>query len=587
MIERDHVWRYSFVGTMLVVLPILIIIRVVRIQINPEQLRSDFESRGWAYERRTIVPARGQIYDRWGSLLAGNQKVYEVGIELQYVKSPETIAQTLNIVLGLDYKRVLDAASTKAGPDAVYAVVADNITQDQINKLAVIIDQMKNAYPNSTDKNTPSLRGLVYQAHLGRIYPETTLGSNILGFVSRTGEGYFGVEERFNDLLAGKSKTILVPKDPNRAQELPQVPDGASLVLTIDREIQRSMEQIIDRALIETGSVSGTIVVIDPKTGEVLAMATTPRLDLNEYWQYADVFPKDVPFNRAVMEAYEPGSVYKVLTMASALDVGAVKPDTTFVDTGQIEVGGARIINWNGGAWGPQNMTGCLQHSLNVCLAWVATKVGASDFYRYMQAFGIGHLTGVDLAGENPGRLKVPGDNDWYAADLGTNAFGQGVAATPLQMAASISAVANGGKMMAPHLVRSVLNGGFQHDIEQSVVGMPIKPETAQTLTKMLAKSLETESSDALVTGYRVAGKTGTAEIPTPFGYTSNATNASFVGWGPVDDPRFLVYVWLEKPQTSPWGSVVAAPVFREAVEQLVVLLNLPPDDVRLKLNRN
>jgi cell division protein FtsI/penicillin-binding protein 2 len=178
----------------------------------------------------------------------------------------------------------------------------------------------------------------------------------------------------------------------------------------------------------------------------------------------------------------------------------------------------------------------------------------------------------------------MPGDGDWYDADLGTNAFGQGVAATPIQMAVAASALANEGKMMVPHVVRSMVNKGYQYDMEQRVIGTPIKVETARTLTGMLARSLETEASDALVTGYRIAGKTGTGEIPTPFGYTSNQTNASFVGWGPVDDPRFLVYVWLEKPSSSIWGSEVAAPVFSELVEHLVVLMNLPPDDVRHQL---
>jgi len=378
----------------------------------------------------------------------------------------------------------------------------------------------------------------------------------------------------------------MVPRDPNRVSELPAVPDGASLILTIDRSIQRRMEEVIDAALVETGSASGTLVVIDPKTGEILAMATTPRLDLNEFWQYSDVFTKDTPFNRAVSQAYEPGSVYKVFTMASALDVGAVTLETTFVDTGMIEVGGALIYNWNGGAWGPQNMQGCMQHSLNVCLAWVASQLGTKDFYAYMRAFGIGHLSGVDMAGENPGRLKSPGDADWYDADLGTNAFGQGVSATPLQMAAAISAIANDGKMMAPHIVAAVVNKGQQFDTQPRLVGMPISAETAHTLTNMLADSLEKEASDALIEGYRVAGKTGTAEIPTPYGYSSNATNASFVGWGPVDDPKFLVYIWLEKPTSSPWGSVVASPVFRDVVEKLVVLMDIPPDDVRNKLTQ-
>ena len=578
-------WRFSLMGALIFVLPVLISAQVVRIQTNPEQIAKILEeSEDWSKERKTIIPARGQIYDRWGNLLAGNRTVYEVGAELQFVTSPETIAQTLNAILGVDYADVYATASIPVSDEAIYVVLADNVSQEDILKLDIVIEQLSAANSGSRDKHAPSLSGLVYHPHLGRIYPEKSLASNILGFVSREGRGYFGLEERFNDLLAGKSKTVMVPRDPNRVSELPAVPDGASLILTIDRSIQRRMEEVIDAALVETGSASGTLVVIDPKTGEILAMATTPRLDLNEFWQYSDVFTKDTPFNRAVSQAYEPGSVYKVFTMASALDVGAVTLETTFVDTGMIEVGGALIYNWNGGAWGPQNMQGCMQHSLNVCLAWVATQIGANDFYRYMQAFGIGHLSGMDLAGENPGRLKIPGDNDWYAADLGTNAFGQGVAATPLQMAVGISAIANQGKIMAPHVVRSVVNGGFQHDIEQHVVGMPVKAETAQILTEMLARSLETESSDALVTGYRVAGKTGTAEIPTPFGYTSNATNASFVGWGPVDDPRFLVYVWLEKPQTAPWGSVVAAPVFRRAVEELVMLLNLPPDDVRHRL---
>jgi cell division protein FtsI/penicillin-binding protein 2 len=177
--------------------------------------------------------------------------------------------------------------------------------------------------------------------------------------------------------------------------------------------------------------------------------------------------------------------------------------------------------------------------------------------------------------------LKVPGDTDWYEAELGTNSFGQGVAVTPIQMVMAISAVANGkGEMMMPHVMRSMVRDGFQYTPTPQVVGRPIQAETARHLTSMLAESLESESSDALVEGYRVAGKTGTAEIATPTGYSSNLTNASFVGWGPVNDPRFLVYVWLEKPTSSKWGSVVAAPVFRDMVKQLVVLMDIPPDNV-------
>ncbi|MEW5871373.1 MAG: penicillin-binding protein 2 [Chloroflexota bacterium] len=529
---------------------------------------------------RTIKPARGQIYDRWGSLSAGNRTVYEVGLELQLVSDPKAIAGTLSSVLDIDYADVYAAASIEASEDAVYAVVADNITQDKIDKL----EALRKIYAASSEKNPPSLRGVVYNPHLARAYPDNSLASNVLGFVVREGDGYFGVEGYYDNLLAGTPKTVLVPLDPNRVRELPDVPDGTSLVLTLDRDIQRAMEELVDAALKETGAQSGTIIVENPRTGEILAMATTPRLNLNEYWRYDEIFKKDTSFNRAVSGTYEPGSVFKVLTMAAALDAGAVKPETVFVDTGVIEVGGLRIYNWNMGAWGPQNMQGCMQHSLNVCLAWVATQLGAEKFYSYMQAFGFGRLTGIDLADEVSGRLKIPGDGDWYEAELGTNAFGQGVAVTPIQMIAAVSAVANDGRIVTPHVVRSMASESYQRDKDLRTSGIPLKAETAHILTEMLANALETEASDALVTGYRVAGKTGTAEIPGPFGYTTNETNASFVGWGPVDDPQFLVYVWLEKPASSPWGSVVAAPLFRQVVEKLVVLLDLPPDDVRHSL---
>lgn len=585
MKEQERSRRYSLLGALLSVFPVIIIVQMVRIQANPDLVQKLQEMREEVTNPyMTITPPRGQIYDRRGNLLAGNRTVYEVGVELQDVRNPMTIAQTVSAILGVDYENALARASLEPSSTAVYSRIIDNVPPEEIEKLKVIMEQMDSMYAGSRDKNTPSLSGLVFYPHLGRIYPEESLASNILGFVNAEGDGFFGVEERFDSLLAGTSKTVRVPIDPNRAQDLPKVPAGASLVLSIDREIQRAMEGVIDRAVAQSGSDSGTLVVVNPRTGEVMALATTPRMDLNQFWKYDQVFPKDTPFNRAVSQAYEPGSVFKVLTMASALDLGVVTPETVFVDSGVIEVGGAVIYNWNQGAWGPQDMQGCMQHSLNVCLAWIATQIGSDDFYQYLNKFGIGHVSGIDLAGENSGRLKEPGDSDWYEAELGTNAFGQGLSATPIQMATAISAIANDGVMMAPQIVEAVVSEGFQYQIDQRVLGIPLKAETARTLTRMLARSLETESSDALVTGYRIAGKTGTAEIPTPYGYTSNETNASFVGWGPVDDPRFLVYVWLEKPGVSPWGSVVAAPVFREAVEELVVLLNLPPDSIRKKL---
>jgi cell division protein FtsI/penicillin-binding protein 2 len=466
--------------------------------------------------------------------------------------------------------------------DTAYVQLADFVTPQELAQLqnwSTGYDALPNVDYGEAGK--PSLSGLVYRPRLERVYPENELAANVLGFVNREGQGMFGVESQFNDLLAGAPQTVWMSLDPYQVTEIPQLEAGSDLVLTIDREIQAAAEEVLAKGLEDSGADGGVILVMDPNTGEMLAIASTPRLNPNQYWNYESVFHDTTPYNRAVSQDYEPGSVFKVLTMAAALDAGAVTPDTEFVDTGSIEIGGITIHNWDWGAWGPQDMEGCLAHSLNVCLTWVATQLGAGPFYQYLQNFGFGRLTGVDLAGEAPGRLKLPGDTDWFEAELGTNSFGQGIAVTPIQMVMAISSVANGrGEMMVPHVMRSIVRDGFQYTPTAQIIGRPISADTARTLTELLANSLEGESSDALVDGYRVAGKTGTAEIATPTGYSSSETNASFVGWGPVDNPRFLVYVWLEKPTSSPWGSVVAAPVFHNMVERLVVLMDIPPDGV-------
>ncbi len=581
--------RIHSAGFLLAMMSLLIILQMVRIQtnVNAQVLSEEAETR-YGYERRRIYPERGAIYDRWGHLLAGNKEVYEVGIALNQVSDPQTIAMVAAGLLDLDQATVYSLASQPyIRGQQEYIVLKDFVSAETIQQISDLQDQYANAKTRKGETG-PNLNGLHWVGHLQRTYPENALGSNVLGFYSfrdRTnGIGYFGIEEKYNDLMAGVPLDVILPVDPKEIVEVPVVPPGASLVLTIDRAIQASVERILDDAVERNGAVSGTIIVLDPRSGEVLAMATTPRLNPNQYWDYGDLFPGSTPYNRAISQTYEPGSVFKVLTMAAALDAGIVTPETNFLDNGAIEVGGITIYNWDRGAWGWQTMTGCMQHSLNVCLAWVATELGPTRFYDYLKAFGIGHRTNIDLSGEQIWPLSLPGDSTWYQVNLGTNSFGQGVAVTPIQMAAAASALANDGNIMAPHMVKAVIQDGKQRDVRPMIIGSPISPQTAQSITDMLAISLEEESSDALVEGYRVAGKTGTAEIPSPQGYLSDATNASFVGWGPADDPQFLVYVWLEKPASSPWGSVVAAPVFRDVVKELVVLLNIPPDSIRQQI---
>lgn len=584
--------RFNLVGLAFALVGIAIIAAMIRTETSDSA--EVFRAQGKAYsgQLKTIYPERGSIYDRNEHLLAGNEKVYEVGVNLKDVDStnndPQAIATVINQVLGLDYGEILAKASTPFQEgSAVYYKLYDFASSSQVDQLVKIQKEYADA-PALRRSVKPSLKALSFTPNLRRSYPEHRLAANVLGFYSfqdtETGKGYFGVEEKYNELLSGTPQKVWVSNDPQLAKELPTIPPGASLILTIDREVQSMVEEVLDKSIKSSGAVGGTIIVLDPKTGEVLAMAATPRMDPNEYWKYNEVYPDSTPYNRAVGTTYEPGSVFKVLTMASALDKGVVKPDTPFNDSGSFLIGGFYIHNWDGGAWGPQDMVGCMQHSLNVCLAWVATQLGTNSFYDYIRAFGIGHTTGIDLAGEVNYPLRLPGDSQWFDVDLGTNSFGQGIAVTPIQLASAISAIANDGKMMAPHVLKAMVDNGRQYNTPPQVVGTPISADTARTLTSMLVTSLEKESSDALVPGYAVAGKTGTAEIAGPTGYSSSLTNASFVGWGPADDPQFLVYVWLEKPTTSQWGSVVASPVFSEVVKNLVVLMNIPPDDVRQQL---
>jgi cell division protein FtsI/penicillin-binding protein 2 len=573
--------RAAFLSAVFGVLGLVAIGQMLRIQNSPQAAALREQGDRYAGEYRTLYPERGQIYDRHGFLLAGNTTVYEVGVSLQDMRNPHSIALAMSAVLGKNYDEVYNYITNP--PDgAVYLVLQDYVSSERAEELQLMKEQLAEQYRVTDD---PNLAGLDFNAHLQRSYPEQELGSNLIGFVTREGRGYFGVEEKYNDLLAGVPVNVWVPQDPNRAFELPKAPKGTDLVLTIDREIQAAVEEVLNDAVAETQAKSGTVIVMDPENGEILAMVSTPQMNLNEFWTYADTYKYASDFNRAVSTQYEPGSVIKVLTMAAAIDSGIVAPGTTYLDVGYYEIGGGYIYNWDKGAWGPQDMTGCLQNSLNVCMARLASQMGTETYYTYMRRFGIGRPTGIDLAGESAGRLKTPGDSDWYLIDLATNSFGQGVAVTPIQMLTAASALANDGKMVYPHVLYGMVNNGNQYDTPTQVLGTPISPQTARTVSDMLATGMERGESLALVEGYRIAGKTGTAQIPGEDGfYSPDDINASFIGWGPVEDPQFLVYVWLEKPETDDWASYLAAPVFKDVVEKLVVLMDIPPDAIRQQL---
>lgn len=542
-----------------------------------------------------VQPSRGLIYDRDGRLLASNVPLYYLEVEVRQLNtgSKKQIAAVLSTALVLPYEDLYAQLMRKWAEEGQFRIRLTReissgkrwpITVDQL-----VADMLKGFL---ADPEAPDLSGLELFPAPNREYPAGHLAGHVLGFVNQEGKGFFGVEGFYDDWLTGKSITVERGYIPLEARLRPDPPAGVNIVLTIDLDIQQMVERILEETIEDTKSESGQVIVLDPKTGEVLAMASWPPLDPNHYepwllWEErldeeADEDKAEPVINPAVAGQYEPGSTFKVLTMAAAIDAGVVTPDEEYIDTGVIEVGGHSIRNWNGGAWGPQTMLGCIEHSLNVCLAYVASdKLGTSMFYEYLRAFGIGQLTGIDLEGEVPGQLRTPRHPDWTEPDLGTNSFGQGVSVTPIQLLTAISAVANEGVMVQPHIVRAIVGPDGVYWPKTTVLGRPISVETAETVNQMLAETLDGETNFAQVAGYKLAGKTGTAQIPSEHGYDTRWTVASFIGWGPVEDPQFMVLVRLDKPESSPWGSVVAAPVFREIVQRLVVMMEIPPDHVR------
>jgi cell division protein FtsI/penicillin-binding protein 2 len=322
---------------------------------------------------------------------------------------------------------------------------------------------------------------------------------------------------------------------------------------------------------------------MEPKTFGILALASWPAYDPA---RYADLVQEDPPpfEDPAVSKQYEPGSVFKVVTVAAALDAGIVTPETAYYDPGWIEVGGQAVWNAPGQEPGHRSVTEILIESRNVGAAWLSTQMGPDIFYRYVQDFGVGQATQVDLAGEVTGQLWLPDDIEhWHPSNLGTNAFGQGVAVTPLQMVTAMATVANDGARMRPHIVgRRIASNGtvsvFHPVLEKQVISSQI----AHTLTEMLVQVVERGATRAQVEGYRVAGKTGTAQIPIPGGYDPEGTIATFIGFGPVPDPELVILIKLDRPDSSPWASQTAAVAFQRLASRLFVVLGIPPEGERV-----
>lgn len=418
-----------------------------------------------------------------------------------------------------------------------------------------------------------------------RYYPQGALAAHMLGFVNDEPQAYYGVEQYYDQYLRKLDPAFFRSYAETQAfyNQLPAkwretLPSAVAqdLVLTIDRRIQHITERTLSQAIGQYRAESGTIIVMDPKTGAILAMASLPAYDPNRYGATNPLLLADP----AISKQYEPGSVFKIVTMAAGIDAGLITPDTVLTDTLTIEVGDQQIYNSNRRSFGPVTIRQALVLSLNIPTAQVALKLEEGLFYQYIRRFGFGQLTEVDLANEGPGSVKVPGDSLWSRSDLATNAFGQGLAVTPLQMATATCAIANGGVLVRPHVVDTMLFRGRIAQPDTSSVRRVIQREAAAAVADMMVSVVEDGTTAAKVPGYTVAGKTGTAQVAIQGGYHPTQTIHSFVGFVPADDPAFVALVKLDVPKAYPWADGTAAPTFARLAADLLRLMRIPPEQI-------
>jgi cell division protein FtsI/penicillin-binding protein 2 len=546
----------------------VIIAQLVRYQVL---MQADLKHRAEEQRERTKVlyPDRGYVADANGHILAMNSTLWQIALSPNQVTKPVWLADTLAAPLAYDREKLVGLMSS-----GLPWVLLDRFVSHELGEAIASL----------------GADGLICEPRPNRVYPIAGLVSHIVGIVNNTGDGFYGVEGFYNSTLKGITGTIAYEVDafgeviPTEPKIVRQPQPGTSLVLTLDLNIQYIAQRELQRAIDRYKAESGSVIVMDPKTGALLAVVSLPTYDPNDFASVDSSLLADP----SVSKMWEPGSIFKIITWGAGLDSGVIAPDMTVYDEGRVEVGGRVIENSDRKAHGEVSMTTALAESLNTVAAYISTTMGKDRYYNYVRRFGFGKLTGVDLANEGPGMTKLPGDSDWFPSDLGTNSFGQGIAVTPMQMISAAAAVANDGVLMKPHIVQERISedasGSATHvvNVEPEVVRQAISAEAAETLTDMLVEVIERNATQARVPGYRIAGKSGTAEIPTALGYHPTDTIVSFVGYAPADDPAFIVLVKLDRPKTSRWAARTAAPAFQAIAKELLIYMQVPPNEIRL-----
>lgn len=524
--------------------------------------QSPTENRYLQYKK--IQPERGRIYDRNGLPLVTNQTKYQLFVEPQQIKNRDQVISAIDRVT-----QIGDATlEARIDPKLQWVAITSGMSEKSKSKL----DSMHVA-------------GIGFDSQPARFYPEASLAAHLVGFVGKdkNGEdmGYSGVEGYYQQDLAGLPGLVKADSDvvgrimSLGSRERIASHNGRDLYLTIDKVVQRIVKEKLKAGLIRTEAKSGCAVVANPMTMEILSLVCLPDFDPDHYWE----FTNESFTNQAISTVYEPGSTFKPLIVAAGIEEGVIKKDETMNEDGPVKVGEYDIRTWNNEYAGKISMTQILERSSNVGMVYIGKKLGDEKIYDYVHRYGFGELTGIDLQGESPSYLK-PKDN-WYKIDYATATFGQGLAVTPIQLVRAFSSVVNGGKLLRPYVVQKAVSENRTQVFHPRVEERVLSEKTSKTVVDMLVSTVENgEYKYAIPDGFhgKIGGKTGTAQIAVSGTYDASKTIASFIGFAPADNPKFVALVIYKEPKSSIYGSETAAPVFFDIAKELMVYYQITPD---------
>lgn len=491
---------------------------------------------------------------------------------------------------------IRESAKSVANKLAPFFVKEDNKKEvlTEIDRLEILLNKkdivwvpLRRKMKTEVKKNIEALqiKGIGFEPEEMRYYPEASKSAHLLGFVGKNekGEdrGYFGLEGYYDLTLKGKPGFLEDERDPRGvpilvgdSREISAI-SGIDILTHIDKTVQILVEQKLQEGIEKYGAVSGSVVVMNPSSGAVLAMASFPSYDPEKYYDFENELFK----NPVISNSFEPGSIFKPIVMAIGLDAGVILPDTICdICDGPVSVDKYLIETWDKKYRENQTMTDVIVHSDNVGMTFVGQKIGKEALFDYFVKFGFGEKTGIDLQGEASPAIREK--DKWNIVDLATATFGQGIAVTPIQMITAVSVIANGGNRVKPQVVAKLLKDDWSLTIKPEIGPRVLSAKTTRDIKNMMVAAVKNgEAKWTAAKGFRIAGKTGTAQIPVSGHYDEEKTIASFVGFAPADNPKFIMLVTLREPTTSPWGSETAAPLWFSIARELFSYLSIRPEE--------